>query len=259
MNDTERQTEHDTPVIFTWADREGSSWWLAAFIFLSFLAHSAAFFIFQGKDPAATRTIRTAPLVQILSATSDSAAHSQENDALLRWIATHDPALVAKIQTVEPKGLLNVPYLPSFQSLRTLPLGAPQESATLQIPPAREPLALIRSVSPPEKFTLPAPASQPTQVRLAPALQSRSTKVPRIAPLAKVGASVQPTTVLAGVNGDGETRFVFVQQGSGDDALDAEAVAFVRAMRFTPSGDALLWDTLAIEWGDEVVAPATQK
>ena len=83
--------------------------------------------------------------------------------------------------------------------------------------------------------------------------------MPRIAPLAKVGASVQPTTVLAGVNGDGETRFVFVQQGSGDDALDAEAVAFVRAMRFTPSGDALLWDTLAIEWGDEVVAPATQK
>ena len=39
MNDT----EFETPVIFTWADRESSSWWLAAFIFLSFLLHSAAF------------------------------------------------------------------------------------------------------------------------------------------------------------------------------------------------------------------------
>ena len=60
MNDT----EFETPVIFTWADRESSSWWLAAFIFLSFLLHSAAFFVFQGKDPVAPRTVRTSPIVQ---------------------------------------------------------------------------------------------------------------------------------------------------------------------------------------------------
>ena len=255
MNDT----EDETPVIFTWADREGSSWWLAAFIFLSFLMHSAAFFLFQGKDPAAPRTIRTAPLVQILSATNDPSGHSPENDALLRWIATHDPALVANIQTVEPKGLLDVPYLPSFQTLRTQPLGAPQESATLRIPPARDPLALIRSVLPSEKFTFPAPASQSTQVRLPSALQSRSTKMPDIIPHTKVSATVQPTIVLAGVNGDGETRFAFVQQGSGDNALDDEAAAFVHALRFAPSGDALHWDTITVEWGDDVIAPAAPK
>ncbi len=259
MNPTERQPEQDSPVIFTWADREGSSWWLAAFIFLSFLAHSAAFFLFQGKDPAAPRTIRTAPLVQILSATNDPATQSPENDALLRWIATHDPALVANIQTVEPQGLLNVPYLPSFQTLRTLPLGAPQESASLQTPPAREPLALIRSVSPSEKLTIATPAAQPTQVRLPASLQARSANLPHIVPQTKVSASVQPTTLLAGVNRDGETRFVFVQHGSGDDVLDAEAVAFIRTLRFSPSGDALSWDTIAIEWGDEIIASAQPK
>ena len=79
MNDTERET----PVIFTWADREGSSWWLAAFIFLSFLLHSSAFFLFQGKNPAAPRMVRTAPPVQFLSASDDPAARSPENDALL--------------------------------------------------------------------------------------------------------------------------------------------------------------------------------
>lgn len=255
MNDTERET----PVIFTWADREGSSWWLAAFIFLSFLLHSAAFFVFHGKDPASPRTIRTAPLVQILSATDDPAGRSPENDALLQWIATHDPALVARIQTVEPKGLLSVPYLPSFQTLRTQPLGAPPEPPTIQIPPARDPLALIRSVSPAIQPTRPAPAPQPTQIRLSTALETRVTAMPAITPGTKTTTTVQATIVLAGVNTEGEPRFAFIQQSSGDIALDAEALTFLRTLRFAPSGEALQWGTVTIEWCDDVTASATPK
>ena len=70
---------------------------------------------------------------------------------------------------------------------------------------------------------------------------------------------MQPTVVLAGVNADGETRFAFVQQGSGDNALDANALTFVRTLRFNPSGDALQWGTITIAWGDDVIAPAVQK
>ena len=250
MNDTERET----PVIFTWADREGSSWWLAAFIFLSFLLHSAAFFLFQGKNPLVPRMIRTAPLVQILTATNEPASRSPENEALLQWIATHDPALVAKVQTVEPQGLLNVSYRQSFQTNRTLPLGAPPEPPTIQIPPARDPLTLIRSVSPPEKSALPPPAPQPTQVRLSPALQSRATGKSAPTPNTKAASIVQPTIVLAGVNADGEARFAFVQQASGDTALDTYALAFVRTLRFGKSRDEIEWGTVAIEWGDEVIA-----
>jgi len=255
VNDTERET----PVIFTWADREGSSWWFVAFVFLSFLLHSAAFFLFQGKNPTAPRTVRTAPLVQVLSPSNDSATRSPENDALLQWIAMHDPALVAKVQTVEPKGLLSVPYRQSFQTIRTQPLGAPPEPPTIQIPPAHDPLALIRSVSPPEKHGVIPPLPQPTQVRLSTALQSRSTKMPAITPGTKASATVQPTIVLVGVNAEGEARFAFVQQGCNDNALDADALAFVRALRFSPSGDALQWSTITIEWGDDVIAPAAQK
>lgn len=250
MNDTERET----PVIFTWADREGSSWWLAAFIFLSFLLHSAAFFLFQGKNPVSPRTVRTAPLVQILSQSNDPATRSPENDALLQWIAMHDPALVAKVQTVEPKGLMNVPYRPSYLTIRTQPLGAPPEPPTIQIPPARDPLALIRSVSPPETHGIAAPAPQSTQVRFSPALQSRVVKTPAFVPGTKSSASVQPTVVLAGVNAEGETRFAFVQERSGETALDADALAFVRAQRFAASGEALQWGTVTIAWGDDVNA-----
>jgi len=251
--------ETATPVIFTWADSEGSSWWLAAFIFLSFLLHSAAFFVFQGKNPAAPRTIRTAPPVQFLPASGDPTSRSPEANALLQWIAMHDPALVAKVQIVEPKGLLDIPYRPSFQTIRTQPLGAPPEPPAIQLPSAHDPLALIRSITPVEKAAPVAPAPQPTRTAVSPALASRATAQRAFTPNVKTSATVQPTIVLAGVNAEGETRFAFVQQASGDAALDADAIAFVHAMRFEKSRDALQWGTVTIAWGDDAIAPANPK
>lgn len=253
------ETESETPVIFTWADREGSSWWLAVFIFLSFLLHSAAFFLFQGKDPASPRMIRTAPLVQIISATNDTGARSPESDALLQWIAMHDPSLIANVQTVEPKGLLEVPYRASFLTVRTQPLGAPPESKAIQLPPARDPLALIRSVSPAIQPTRPALAPQPTQMRFSPALDSRAAAVAAVTPATKTTATVQATIVLTGVNGEGEPRFAFIQQSCDDKVLDAAALTFIRTLRFAPSGEALQWGTVTMEWGDDAIAPATPR
>ncbi len=255
MNDVERET----PVIFTWADREGSSWWLAAFIFLSFLLHSAAFFIFHGKDPLAPRAIRTAPLVQVLSPAGDAATRTAESSALLDWIATHDPALVAKVQIVEPKGLLDVPYRPSFNTVRTQPLGAPPEPPTIQIPPAHDPLALIRSLIPSEKIMPAAPAPQPTRVAFSTSLEPRADKAPALTPRARTTVSVQPTTVLAGVDAEGGVRFAFIQDACGDKALDTEALNFVQSLRFTPSSGALQWGTVTVIWGDDIVASAPQK
>lgn len=259
MNATAQETERETPVIFTWADREGSSWWLAVFIFLSFLAHSSAFFLFQGKNPVPPRTVRTAPVVQILSSSGDAANRNPEAEALLQWIATHDPALVAKVQTIEPAGLLDIRYRPSFQTIRTQPLGAPPDPPTIQIPPARDPLALIRSLSPSEKITAAIPAAQTTQVKFSTALHARSKEQAAFSPHAKTNTTVQPTIVLAGVNAEGETRFAFLQQASGDEALDAEALSFVRTLRFAASGEATQWGTVTFTWGDDILAPATQK
>ena len=257
--EVERSVESDTPVIFTWADREGSSWWLAVFIFLSFLAHSSAFFLFQGKNPVPPRTVRTAPVVQILSSSGDVASRNAETEALLQWIATHDPALVAKVQTIEPAGLLDIRYRPSFQTIRTQPLGAPPDPPTIQIPPARDPLALIRSLSPSEKITPSTPAPQATQVKFSTALHARSKEQAAFSPRAKANTTVQPTIVLAGVNAKGETRFAFLQQASGDEALDAETLNFVRTLHFAPSGEATQWGTITFAWSDDIFAPAGQK
>ncbi len=255
MNDTEA----GTPVIFTWADKESSSWWLAALIFVSLFLHSAAFFLFRGKESAAPRMVRTAPMVQILTASADPSRHNSEADALLQWLAMHDPALVAKVQTVEPAGLLDIRYRPSFQEIRTQPLTAPPEPPTIQIPPARDPLAMIRSVSRTEKATPPESQPQATQVRFSAALQPHVNQPQTFAPTVKTAAQMRPTTVLAGVDADGGTRFAFVQQASGDEALDRDALAFVRALNFSKTGDGVQWGTITIMWGDDVVAPVAPR
>lgn len=252
MNDPEATP----PVIFNWADREGSSWWLAVFIFLSFLLHSAAFFVFHGKDSLAGRAPHTAPSIQILAASSDPATRSPEANALLEWIATQDPALVARIQTIEPAGLIGVPYRPSFQTVRTQPLEAPPEPPTIQFPPARDPLALLRSLSPQAKPASPAPAPQPTRITVSEALRERLPQVPELIPQAKSDARLQHTILLIGVSGTGEARFAFLQQSSESHALDSEASAFARTLRFVPASDELRWGTMTFAWGDDAVAQA---
>ena len=82
-------TEPATPVIFTWADREGSSCWLVVFIFLSFLLHSSAFFLFESRNPAVPPMVRTAPPVQILPAPDDPAARAPEVQALMQIGRAH--------------------------------------------------------------------------------------------------------------------------------------------------------------------------
>jgi hypothetical protein len=240
-------------VIFSWADREGSSWWLAVFIFLSFLLHSLAFFVFQGKTPLPNRGIRTAPAVQFLSAASDPASRSPEANALLQWIATQDPALVAKTQTVQPGGLTDIVYRPSFQTMRTQPLSAPPEPPTIQFPAAREPLALIRSLSPSRSATPPALPAQATVITVSRALDERRPPNFTFVPQAKADTIIQPTVLLIGVSGQGETRFAFLQQSSGSPALDSEASAFIRSSRFVAKGEDLVWGTVTFAWGDDAL------
>jgi hypothetical protein len=248
------EPESTSPVIFTWADREGSSWWLAAFIFLSFLLHSAAFFVFQGRNPPATKAPRTAPPVQILSSSADPSVNSPETNALLQWIATQDPALVARIQTVEPRGLTTVPYRPSFQTVRTQPLTAPPEPPTIQFPPARDPIALIRSLSTGSRKVPPAPGPLPTLITVSETLRDRLPEIPRLIPQAKADTTIQPTVLLVGVSEKGEVRFGFLEQASGSPALDSEASAFFQTLPFASRDGGLMWGTVTFTWGDDALA-----
>jgi outer membrane biosynthesis protein TonB len=246
------------PLSFHWAERESGSWWLAIFVLLSLLLHSAAFFLFQGRSPLTAHSPRTAPAIRILTPYDRVGQILPENEALLRWIATQDPALVASIPATEPKGLLPVPYKPSFETVRTLPLGVPPEPPTIAFPPPQDPLALIRGAMPRSEPRPMTPAPEPTLVSVSASISTRSPADLRFAPKSKADKPVEPTTLLTAISGGGESRFTFLQQGSGDTALDAEAADFVRSLKFGPSQESLAWGTMTFFWGDDVQAAPEQ-
>ena len=60
--------------------------------------------------------------------------------------------------------------------------------------------------------------------------------------------------MLVGVAASGEVRFCFVQSGTGDSAMDGEAVRLVSALRLAPSGEAIIWGDATVRWGSDAVA-----
>jgi hypothetical protein len=243
-----------TGLTFHWPERDEGTWSLPVLVLASIALHSSAFFLFQAKDEGFRAPPRSAPSVQLLTPFGPDGGGSRENEALLQWVATQDPALVAQIPGVEPKGLLDVRYRPSFHTLRTPPLSVPPEPATVQFPPPRDPLALIRSVTPARKPKLPEFPSQPTRVTVSAALATRAPKDLPMIPAARTDTAVEPTSLLVGITADGEVRFSFPQHGSGSAALDSEAAAFVEKIHFTPAPGPVEWGTVSFIWGDDAIA-----
>src|SRR6187399_2895155 len=110
-----------TETTFPWPRRHSSSWALAGFIFLSLMLHSAPFFLFQTAAPRLTAPPRKAYPVQLLTPFDADGTRSQENEEVLRWVNANDPAIITRIPVVEPKGLLEITYEPSFATPRTPP------------------------------------------------------------------------------------------------------------------------------------------
>ena len=239
-------------LIFSWR-RQRSSWLLAGFIFVALILHSAAFFLFQTIIPTRIATPRTAPPVQLLTAFAPDGSPSPENETALNWIASADPAIVARVPDVQPSGLLDVPYRPSFLTPRTAPLGVPPEPASIQFPPAREPLALI--IAAPQAPAIPNVPTQNTLVTFSASLATRASIVAKFSPSQRSPKSVESTRLFLGVSDKGEVSFSFLQQASGSPALDAEADNFARSLKFSTSPEnPIAWGTVTIEWGDDAMS-----
>ncbi len=234
---------------FSWR-RQRSSWLLTGFIFAALLFHSATFFLFQTIVPPRIATPRTAPPVQLLTPFAPDGTPSPENEAVLNWIATADPAIVARVPDVQPSGLLNIPYRPSYLTPRTAPLGVPPEPASIQFPPARDPLSLI--IAAPQPPAAPSVIAQNTLVTFSASLATRAPASTKFTPTQRSNKPVENTRLLLGVSDKGEVRFSFLQQASGFPTLDAEADNFLRTLNFSASSDApITWGIVTFEWGDD--------
>ena len=231
---------------FDWPRREGFPFVLFGCVVISLFAHAATFFLFQVNEPLGTSIPRTAPQVSVLTPSSPEAI------ALLHWIDAQDPALVATANSITPPGLFDLAYRPSYEKLRTLPLGAVEQPVTVAVPAARKPLAIITSADPKPARPRTADSSHPTTARFAPVLAGRTpTPLPPFIWQSLANAPVEPATFLIAVTDHGAVRFLFPQNPSGNPSLDEQAAAWLQALAFTPAEAPITWATATILWGDD--------
>jgi hypothetical protein len=237
---------------FAWIENRGRGLALLGFLVVSVAAHGSLFLLFQVVYPQ--RVTIPPPAQQIALLTPSTPEH----DALLRWIAAEDPALVATTAHVMPEGLLDVPYRASFETLRTAPRFAPQEEEAVQYPPAKDFAALLRSVAAPPAAPDPKPAPAPSRLELSETLLSRAPSAPP-AFQTEASAPLQPARFLLGVTDRGEVRFTFLQSSSGDARADAQAAAQLARASFGHGEMPIAWGFATVHWGGDAYRAAPRK
>ena len=243
----------DERMTFDWSGGHRSSWTLALLIFVSLVLHSAAFFFVHISTSERQLIPKSAQPIQLLTRFAPDGSPSPENEAVLRWIAAEDPAIVARVTNVEPAGLLSVPYRPSYAVSRTRPRDVPTEPATIQYPPARDSLEFIMSAD--EK---PTPATAPlperaTEIAFRSPLNSRVPAKITLTLEATSAQSLSTVEMLVGVGGEGDVRFSFVQESSGVPEMDAEAIRLVSGIRLGPAPEPMTWGSVTVRWGTDAI------
>lgn len=240
----------DTGLTFDWPERDRFPLILFGCVFVSLVVHTATFFVFQVVYPQRVTIPPPPPLVSLLTTSSP------ENEALLRWIAAEDPALVASARSVVPPNLLDVPYRPSFSTSRTAPLGSVEAPVAVQFPPPRSALTIIASAQPqpppPAGVTLP----MRTTLSLSATLAERSVRPPSFQWKQQASQPLRPLQALIGVTDRGAVQFAFVQRSSGNADIDREAVTQLEKLSFAPSDAAITWALATVDFGAEAYAGA---
>lgn len=235
-------------MIFAWDPASRQRRTLAWFIGLSLLAHIATFFLFQIVYPERATIAPPAPSVSILDASRP------DHQTLLRLIEAEDPAPAAATHAAVPPHLLDVPYRPSYAIPRTSPRNVEETPVAAGYPPALDPVALIRRVTP-DSTPIPAPpAATPTQVIFRDDLANRKRRHEPALSIRTMQPELQSASFLIGVQATGEVGFIFPQQSSGDAAVDESANEALHAFQFEPSNEEITWGFAVFDWGGEVYA-----
>jgi hypothetical protein len=223
---------------------------LPAFIMISLVVHVAAFFAFQVVYPAQKTMSAPPPAITVLD------PKRPDHQALLRWIDAEDPTPVVTAGNSITERLLQVPYRPSYETLRTPPLTLPEERAQMQYPPARDPLTIIRSVEPHASAPSGPVVGEPTRMIFAGELGGRPVAaLPSLVLTTKSTKELEPARFLVGVDARGAVQYVMPQSSSGNAAIDAEAGAYLSKLKLGPGDQPIIWGLVTVQWGPEAYAP----
>jgi hypothetical protein len=244
-------------LLFAWEPAGTRRLAIFGFLGASALGHAICFYLFQIVYPPTVALLPPPARVNLIS------ENTEEGRTLLRWIDAEDPALATTTQRAAGAKAFMVPkisHVPSYltmqPALKTFPATAPDMAPSSQ-PPGPVPIERAKNVVP-----LPA---MPTTISFSENLNSLGKAAE---PATKFSASTREPPQSAGfrigVTQSGGVRYCFLKDTSGDSALDQQARVHLTRCRFVPANaaavkdpDRLTWAIATIEWGNDVVAPAS--
>jgi hypothetical protein len=250
-------SESDLGLVFAWEQPRRRSLAITWFLVASFVLHALCFYAFQIIYPPAVALLPPPGRVTLI------APNTEEGRVLLRWLEAEDPALASTTQRpIDGKSLAmpTIQHAPSYlmrqPALRDLP-PSPLDPA---VPSARPPGPVEQPQAPIQMVAKVAP----TIVLLSPELETLGAmQSPEMKFTAAGHDSPQAAQFRVAVNETGAVRYCFLENSSGDTALDEQARRQLALSRFSQIENrkskienGLIWGTATVEWGNDIIAPA---
>ena len=242
--------------VFDWDPPRRRQLVILGFLGLSAGLHALCFYVFQIVYPPTIALLPPPARVNVIS------PHTEEGRVILRWIEAEDPALASTTQRPKESKTIALPvvrHVPSYLST---------QPALKELPPADQNV-IAPSAQPPAPVPIRT-GPKPAPVGIVSTTVHFAEEVAALGALAKpamhfVASSKeapQAARFRVGVTAQGEVRYCFLQESSGDAALDEQARKYLSLCRFSPIQnstspiqDGFIWSTAIIEWGNDVAAP----
>jgi hypothetical protein len=247
--------QHPGGLLFGWEKPRRRTAAIAGFLFASAALHALCFYLFQVVYPPAISLLPPPAQVSVIAPTNPEAR------TFLNWLNAEDPALATQTQRPADARAFQLPklaHVPSYVALpprlREPPVHPMVESAPSAMPPGPVPVAL------PAK-----PATRlvaPTTLVFSGALGQRPVTHPDLKFNASMDEAPPAARFQVAVDSLGVVRYLFLEQSSGDAALDEQARRYLALCRFEPGPPApndpgLTWASASFEFGSDLGLPAT--
>lgn len=242
------------PLLFEWESRR-RAFGLVSFLALSLLLHALCFYVFQIVYPPTVTLLPPPARVALITPATE------EGRTLLRWIEAEDPALAFTTHRppeARARALPKIEHVPSYLTAQPTLREIPAREVDLRIPSSQPPglVRLDRGKSAP-----PAALSKTTVSFSEEIARLGAPTVPELRFVASSEEAPETLRFRVAVNRQGEVRYCFPVNSSGDPALDEQARLFVARCRFPAAAaqaeeksEPLIWGIAAVEWGNDVAA-----
>jgi len=241
-------------LLFRWERPRQRKFAIAGFLLASAALHALCFYLFQVVYPPAITLLSPPAQVSLIAPTSDDAR------AFLNWLDAEDPALATRTERPADARAFQLPKLAHVPSYLAVPpkLKELPSEGTLHAPPSAMPPAPV-PVAPAANSAPPILAS--TVLIFSDELAELPVTRPELIFQASLRRDApESVRFRVAVDSLGIVRYSFLEQSSGDAALDEQARHYLVLCRFAKgehshSVDALTWGTATFEFGTDLKMP----